>query len=179
MDVNTLDVLHITTLEDREQLLSAIYNELHPPTTITQRIDSLLGTLYHYVTNKHSLGQFANEVKEMLTGISFLSFSTESLGPNNIEMFTAKLVSMSKSKSSPHVSCLSMNRRSLKLRYRLSYVVYNEHQQTKQAFDLFAFFHDRNSSQNGTIQRNSQLIEITINGESVNWLTRWTIWYIL
>ncbi|KAE8280452.1 hypothetical protein D5F01_LYC21014 [Larimichthys crocea] len=42
MDVNTLDVLHITTLEDREQLLSAIYNELHPPTTITQRIENLL-----------------------------------------------------------------------------------------------------------------------------------------
>ncbi|KAG7999993.1 hypothetical protein GBF38_002109 [Nibea albiflora] len=105
MDANTLDVLHITTLEDREQLLSAIYNELHPPTTITQRIDSLL----------------------------------ESLGPNNIEMFTAKLVSMTKSKSSPHVSCLSMNRRSLKL---------------------------RNGSQNGMIQRNSQLIEITINGSS-------------
>ncbi|XP_051234504.1 uncharacterized protein LOC127351223 [Dicentrarchus labrax] len=102
VDVNTLDILHITTLEDREQLLSAIYNELHPPSTISQRLDSLL----------------------------------ESLGPNNIETFTAKLVSMSKSKSSPHVSCLSMNRRSLKL---------------------------RNNSQNYMVQRNSQLIEITIN----------------
>ncbi|GLD51082.1 uncharacterized protein AKAME5_002807500 [Lates japonicus] len=46
---------------------------------------------------------------------------------------------MSKSKSSPHVSCLSMNRRSLKL---------------------------RNNSQNYMVQRNSQLIEITINGSS-------------
>ncbi|KAG7230029.1 hypothetical protein INR49_009749 [Caranx melampygus] len=98
VDVNTLDILHITTLEDREQLLSAIYNELHPPSTITQRIDSLL----------------------------------DSLGPNNVETFTATLVSMSKSQSSPHVSCLSMNRRSLKLR-------------------------------NSTLQRSSQLIEITIN----------------
>ncbi|GAA6213988.1 uncharacterized protein LOC116051362 [Lates japonicus] len=102
VDVNTLDILHITALEDREQLLSAIYNELHPPSTITQRLDSLL----------------------------------ESLGPNNVETFTATLVSMSKSKSSPHVSCLSMNRRSLKL---------------------------RNNSQNYMVQRNSQLIEITIN----------------
>ncbi|XP_069395222.1 coiled-coil domain-containing protein 18 [Paralichthys olivaceus] len=102
VDVNTLDVLHISTLEDREQLLSAIYNELHPPSTITQRLDSLL----------------------------------ESSGPNNVETFTATLVSMSKSTSAPHVSCLSMNRRSLKL---------------------------RNNSQNYMVQRNSQLIEITIN----------------
>ncbi|XP_023255873.1 spindle pole body component 110-like [Seriola lalandi dorsalis] len=101
VDVNTLDILHITTLEDREQLLSAIYNELHPPSTITQRLDSLL----------------------------------DSLGPNNVETFTATLVSMSKSKSSPHVSCLSMNRRSLKLR----------------------------NNSNNIVQKSSQLIEITIN----------------
>ncbi|XP_040906337.1 uncharacterized protein LOC121189923 [Toxotes jaculatrix] len=102
VDVNTLDILHITTPEEREQLLSAIYNELHPPSTITQRLDSLL----------------------------------ESIGPNNVETFTETLVSMSKSKSAPHVSCLSMSRRSLKL---------------------------RNNSQNYMVQRNSQLIEITIN----------------
>ncbi|XP_034465310.1 uncharacterized protein LOC117775875 isoform X1 [Hippoglossus hippoglossus] len=102
VDVNTLDILHVTSLEDREQLLSAIYNELHPPSTITQRLDSLL----------------------------------ESSGPNNVETFTATLVSMSKSTSAPHVSCLSMNRRSLKL---------------------------RNNSQNYMVQKNSQLIEITIN----------------
>ncbi|KAM7385809.1 hypothetical protein PAMP_001865 [Pampus punctatissimus] len=102
VDVNTLDILHITTLEDKEQLLSAIYSELHPPSTITQRLDSLL----------------------------------ESVASNNVETFTATLMSMSKSKSSPHVSCLSMNRRSLKL---------------------------RSNSQNYMVQRNSQLIEITIN----------------
>ncbi|KAM7408997.1 hypothetical protein PAMA_002627 [Pampus argenteus] len=102
VDVNTLDILHITTLEDKEQLLSAIYSELHPPSTITQRLDSLL----------------------------------ESVASNNVETFTATLVSMSKSKSSPHVSCLSMNRRSLKL---------------------------RSNSQNYMVQRSSQLIEITIN----------------
>lgn len=45
VNVNTLDTLHIATLEDREQLLSAIYNELHPPSATTQRLDSLLGTL--------------------------------------------------------------------------------------------------------------------------------------
>ncbi|XP_068574835.1 uncharacterized protein [Cebidichthys violaceus] len=102
VDVNTLDILHIATLEEREQLLSAIYKELHPSSPITQRLDSLL----------------------------------ESLGPNNVETFTATLMSMSTSKSSHHVSCLSMNRRSLKL---------------------------RNNSQNSMGQRNSQLIEITIN----------------
>ncbi|XP_063730913.1 uncharacterized protein LOC134858754 isoform X1 [Eleginops maclovinus] len=101
VDVNILDILHINTLEDRELLLSAIYNELHPPSTVTQRLDSLL----------------------------------ESEGPNNVEKFTTTLVSMTKSKSSPHVSCLSRNRRSLKLR----------------------------SSPNFMTQRNSQLIEITIN----------------
>ncbi|CAJ1067716.1 uncharacterized protein LOC126407136 [Xyrichtys novacula] len=99
VDLATLEILHITTLEDRELLLSAIYNELHPPNTISRRLDSLL----------------------------------ESLGPENVEAFTATLVSMSKSKSSPHVSCLSRNRRSLKLR------------------------------NNNSAQRNSQLIEITIN----------------
>ncbi|KAK9541760.1 hypothetical protein VZT92_001781 [Zoarces viviparus] len=102
VDVNTLDILHIDTLEEREQLLSAIYKELHPSSPITQRIDSLL----------------------------------ESSGPNDVETFTATLVSMSTSKSSPHVSCLSMNRRSLKL---------------------------RNNSQNSMGQRNAQMIEITIN----------------
>ncbi|XP_061601086.1 uncharacterized protein LOC133463526 [Cololabis saira] len=100
VDANTLDTLHIITLEDRELLLSAIYNELHPPSTITQTLDSLL----------------------------------ESVGPNNVETFTATLLSMTKSKSSPHVSCLS--RRSLKL---------------------------RNSNQNLTTQRTPQMIEITIN----------------
>lgn len=45
VDVNTLDVLHITTLEEREKLLSAVYKELHPSSPITQRLDSLLGTL--------------------------------------------------------------------------------------------------------------------------------------
>ncbi|XP_076748102.1 uncharacterized protein LOC101470155 [Maylandia zebra] len=102
VDVNTLDTLHISTVEDREKLLSAIYNELHPPSTVTQRIDSLL----------------------------------ESLGPGDVETFTATLVSMTKSKSSPHVSCLNTNRRSFKL---------------------------RNNSLNNAGQRSAQLIEITIN----------------
>lgn len=49
----------------------------------------------------------------------FFCLVTESLGPNHVETFTATLMSMSKSKSSPHLSCLSMNRRSLKLRYNV------------------------------------------------------------
>ncbi|KAG7512295.1 spindle pole body component 110-like [Solea senegalensis] len=99
VDVNTLDILQVATLEDREQLLSAIYNELHPPSAMVLRLDSLL----------------------------------ESSRPPNVETFTATLASMSKSKSAPHVSRLPMNRRSLKL------------------------------SQNYMAQRNSQLIEVTIN----------------
>ncbi|XP_068184154.1 uncharacterized protein [Antennarius striatus] len=100
VDENTLEILQITTMEDREQLLSAIYDELHPPTTVSQRIDSLL----------------------------------ESLGPDDVETIASELASMSKSKSSPHVNRLSMNRQSLKL---------------------------RNNNYMG--QRNSQLIEITVN----------------
>lgn len=43
VDTDILDTLRITTLEDRERLLSAIYSELHPPNAVTQRLDSLLG----------------------------------------------------------------------------------------------------------------------------------------
>lgn len=50
VDANTLDILHISSLEDREQLLSAIYNALHPPSTITQTLDSLLG-IFHLNRN--------------------------------------------------------------------------------------------------------------------------------
>lgn len=44
VNMDLLDTLQITTLDEREHLLSAIYNELHPPTAVTQRLDSLLGT---------------------------------------------------------------------------------------------------------------------------------------
>ncbi|XP_056903926.1 uncharacterized protein LOC130534073 isoform X2 [Takifugu flavidus] len=101
----SLDLLHtlrISTVEDREQLLSAIYTELHPPTQLTQRLDALL----------------------------------ESPNPCDLQTFAAALASMNKSKSSPHVSCLNMRQRSLKL---------------------------RNKSPNYTIPRSSHLIEITIN----------------
>ncbi|XP_061646468.1 uncharacterized protein LOC133485982 [Phyllopteryx taeniolatus] len=90
IDVRILDTLHINTLKDKEQLLSAIYNELHPPST-------------------------------------FGSF-----GYNHVETF----MPMIKSKSSPQVNCLSINRPSLKIRH---------------------------NKQNYTAQRNSQLIEVTIN----------------
>lgn len=43
--LDLLHTLHISTVEDREQLLSSIYSELHPPTQLTQRLDALLGTL--------------------------------------------------------------------------------------------------------------------------------------
>ncbi|XP_016526683.1 uncharacterized protein LOC107836177 [Poecilia formosa] len=102
VDANTLDILHISSLEDRERLLSAIYNALHPPSTMTQTLDSLL----------------------------------ETLEPSKTETSTTDSASMSRSTSSPHVSCLSMNRRSFKF---------------------------RNRSQNLMAPRGSQMIEITIN----------------
>lgn len=102
VDANTLDILHISSLDDRERLLSAVYHELHPPSTSTQTLDALL----------------------------------VSLRPKNIETFTAALASMSRSTSSPHLSCSSMNHCSLRF---------------------------RNSSQNPMAPRSSQMIEITIN----------------
>ena len=44
VSLDLLQTLHVSTVEDRERLLSAIYNELHPPTRLTQRLDALLGT---------------------------------------------------------------------------------------------------------------------------------------
>lgn len=44
VSLDLLHTLHIITVEDRERLLSAIYTELHPPTRLTQRLDTLLGT---------------------------------------------------------------------------------------------------------------------------------------
>lgn len=44
VSLDLLYTLHISTMEDRERLLSAIYTELHPPTRLTQRLDALLGT---------------------------------------------------------------------------------------------------------------------------------------
>ncbi|XP_064173724.1 uncharacterized protein LOC135244955 [Anguilla rostrata] len=102
VDPNILEVLHVSALEERELLLSAIYKELHPPDSTTEKLDTLL----------------------------------ESIGPHNVEKFTAALVSMSKSKSSPHVNCVSSSRSSFKFRDR---------------------------SRLSTIQRSSHLVEITIH----------------
>ncbi|KAM3606488.1 uncharacterized protein V6R79_017272 [Siganus canaliculatus] len=100
VDLKILDILHISTMEDREHLLSAIFNELLPPNPARQK--------------QHDSG----------------------LAPSKGETFTSSLTSMSKSKSSSHVSCLSMNRRSFRL---------------------------RSGSPNFMAQRNSHLIEITVN----------------
>nr|XP_023652068.1 uncharacterized protein LOC111835717 [Paramormyrops kingsleyae] len=42
IDQDLLDRIHVSTLEDRERLLSAVYQELHPSDAITQTVDSLL-----------------------------------------------------------------------------------------------------------------------------------------
>ncbi|KAL7841412.1 hypothetical protein SRHO_G00251030 [Serrasalmus rhombeus] len=84
IDLNTLDVLQVSGLEEREKLLSAIYKELHPPNPTTQKLDSLL----------------------------------ETFGPNNVEKFTAALMSMTKSKSSPQINCVTMNQHSHKFRHK-------------------------------------------------------------
>ncbi|XP_016297712.1 uncharacterized protein LOC107654911 [Sinocyclocheilus anshuiensis] len=102
IDLNTLEILQVSSLEERERLLSAIYHELHPPNSTTQRLDSLL----------------------------------ERFGPHNVEKFTAALVSMTKSKSSPQVGSINMNRCSFKFRPK---------------------------EQNARFHKNSHLIEITVN----------------
>ncbi|KAA0718148.1 hypothetical protein E1301_Tti001258 [Triplophysa tibetana] len=102
IDLDTLEILQLSNLEERERLLSAIYNELHPPNSTTQRLDALL----------------------------------ERFGPHNVEMFTAALVSITKSISSPHLNSINMNRCSLKLRQK---------------------------EQSAKLQKNSHLVEITIN----------------
>ncbi|KAK7901978.1 hypothetical protein WMY93_018747 [Mugilogobius chulae] len=99
INMNILESLQITTMEDREHLLSAIFNELDNPSNISQKINNAFGS--------------AN-------------------GP----LHSASFPTMSKSTSSPHLSCLTRNRRSLKL---------------------------KNNTQTYTVQRNSQFIEIAIN----------------
>ncbi|KAJ0066766.1 hypothetical protein NL108_002321 [Boleophthalmus pectinirostris] len=89
-------------MEDREHLLSAIFNELDNPSNISQKINNAF----------------------------------DPLRSNNGPLHSASFPSMSKSTSSPHLSCLTRNRRSLKL---------------------------KNNTQTYTVQRNSQFIEIAIN----------------
>lgn len=89
------------------------------PPAVPKELTPCLVRLYHHTTNTHLHGQLA---KNRSRGCALMClFSPESLGNNNVETFTATLASMSKSKSSPHVGCLSMNRRSLKLRYIHAY----------------------------------------------------------
>ena len=139
------------------------------PPAVPKELTPCLVRLYHHTTNTHLHGQLA---KNKSRGCALMClFSPESLGNNNVETFTATLASMSKSKSSPHVGCLSMNRRSLKLRYIHAYA----QQKTKKNelyVDLLAFLHNRNNSQISTGQRSPQMIEITINGELLNWFKR-------
>ncbi|XP_055018936.1 uncharacterized protein LOC110156877 [Boleophthalmus pectinirostris] len=102
INMNILESLQITTMEDREHLLSAIFNELDNPSNISQKINNAF----------------------------------DPLRSNNGPLHSASFPSMSKSTSSPHLSCLTRNRRSLKL---------------------------KNNTQTYTVQRNSQFIEIAIN----------------
>lgn len=154
VSLDLLHTLHISTVEDRERLLSAIYTELHPPTQLTQRLDTLLGT-----------GDFTtSRPPGKPSSWCLADFFTESPNPCDVETLAAALVSMNKSKSSSHVSCLSMGRRSLRLRCTFSespgsvmiYTIYNI---TNDVFNC------RNKSLSYLAPRNSHLIEITINGE--------------
>ncbi|KAL7855827.1 hypothetical protein AOLI_G00194310 [Acnodon oligacanthus] len=60
----------------------------------------------------------------------------ETFGPNNVEKFTAALVSMTKSKSSPQINCVVMNQHSHKFRHK---------------------------EKNFVLHRNTHLVEVTIN----------------
>ncbi|XP_015218213.2 uncharacterized protein [Lepisosteus oculatus] len=52
IDLEILDLLHVSTPEERECLLSAVYRELHPPDTTTQELDTLLETIGSYNVEK-------------------------------------------------------------------------------------------------------------------------------
>ncbi|MGH0160202.1 UNVERIFIED_CONTAM: hypothetical protein FKN15_038782, partial [Acipenser sinensis] len=43
IDLDTLDLLQLTSVEERENFLAAVYRELHPQDTTTQILDTLLG----------------------------------------------------------------------------------------------------------------------------------------
>lgn len=43
INMNILETLQITTMEDREHLLSAVYNELDRPRNITQKTNNVFG----------------------------------------------------------------------------------------------------------------------------------------
>ncbi|XP_066552870.1 uncharacterized protein LOC136718960 [Amia ocellicauda] len=101
IDLDTLDLLHVSSLEDRECLLSAIYCELHPQDATTESLDTLLGTI----------------------------------GPHNVEKFTAALVNLGKA-GSPQ---LLDDRNNIPRQFQ---------------------FRDR--GQHDIIQNNSHLIELTI-----------------
>ncbi|KAJ1156648.1 hypothetical protein NDU88_009366, partial [Pleurodeles waltl] len=45
MDMNTLDILQVTETRERECLLSAIYQDLHPTDTVSQSLDKLLTSI--------------------------------------------------------------------------------------------------------------------------------------
>ena len=53
VDASTLERLHVSTPEDRELLLSNIYRELHPPSSLTRRLDSLIGESRSPASAKH------------------------------------------------------------------------------------------------------------------------------
>ncbi|KAL2083303.1 hypothetical protein ACEWY4_021076 [Coilia grayii] len=82
IDLSTLELLQVSDLNDRERLLSAIYEELHPPNMTSQKVDSLLATF----------------------------------GSHSVESFTAALMSITKSNSSPHFG--NLNQCSFRFRQR-------------------------------------------------------------
>ncbi|XP_056110990.1 uncharacterized protein LOC130088295 isoform X2 [Rhinichthys klamathensis goyatoka] len=85
--------------------------------------ERLLSAIYHELHPPNATTQRLNSLLERF-------------GPHNVEKFTAALVSMTKSKSSPQVSSINMNRCSFKFRQK---------------------------EQNARFQKNSHLIEITVN----------------
>ncbi|RXM35141.1 hypothetical protein EOD39_4314 [Acipenser ruthenus] len=73
IDLDTLDLLQLTSVEERENFLSAVYRELHPQDTTTQILDTLL----------------------------------ETIGPHDVEKFTAALVNLSNANSQQHSDCVN------------------------------------------------------------------------
>ncbi|XP_041108856.1 uncharacterized protein LOC121317223 isoform X2 [Polyodon spathula] len=73
IDLDTLDLLQLTSVEERENFLSAVYRELHPQDTTTRILDNLL----------------------------------ETIGPHDVEKFTAALVNLSNANSRQHSDCVN------------------------------------------------------------------------
>ncbi|XP_051867190.1 uncharacterized protein LOC127567987 [Pristis pectinata] len=65
IDLEILDLLQLTTTEEKENLLSSIYKELHPMDTTSQNFDKLLETIGPYDVERFTAALVALSVSQM------------------------------------------------------------------------------------------------------------------